>query len=139
MFESSQKQSFLKQADEAREKRQAEKKRLNAVLKLQTLFRGYLARKRTFIQLKSELEEWTSFNRDKKELNLTASEIYSLVGKFLFIYKLRCKYLNKKKRKKEYGCVIDIYTDLSAYLVFSIANGDMQVIYYLDCFLHLFV
>lgn len=45
------KDSFLKQANDAREKRQNEKKRLNSIVKIQANFRGYLQRKRFFLSL----------------------------------------------------------------------------------------
>ena len=45
------KESFLKQANDAREKRQLEKKRLNSIIKIQTLYRGYRERKKFFLSL----------------------------------------------------------------------------------------
>lgn len=45
------KDSFLKQTNDAREKRQLEKKRVNSIIKIQSHLRGYLQRKRFFIQL----------------------------------------------------------------------------------------
>lgn len=46
------KESFLKQANEAREKRNMEKKRLNSAIIIQSLYRGHRTRK----ALKNNLE-----------------------------------------------------------------------------------
>ena len=51
MFKSNEKEKFLKSADQAREKRLLEKKRLNAVLKIQAFFRGHLTRKHLYNNL----------------------------------------------------------------------------------------
>lgn len=45
------KESFLKQTNDAREKRQLEKKRLASAIKIQSLWRGYAQRKRFFQSL----------------------------------------------------------------------------------------
>lgn len=45
------KESFLKQTNDAREKRQLKKKRLASALKIQSLWRGYAQRKRFYLQL----------------------------------------------------------------------------------------
>lgn len=45
------KDNFLKQANDAREKRQLDKKRISAALKIQTLYRGYRERKTFFLHL----------------------------------------------------------------------------------------
>lgn len=42
---------FLKQANDAREKRMQEKKRISSALKIQSYFRGYLVRKKFYTNL----------------------------------------------------------------------------------------
>jgi hypothetical protein len=51
MFKKEDKESFLKQADQAREKRLLEKKKSNAILKIQSCLRGHISRKRLYVQL----------------------------------------------------------------------------------------
>lgn len=78
---SNEKSSFIKNVDEARQKRQLEKKKQQSALLIQSVYRGYITRKKESTLIDTELN--LSFQGANK--SLAASQTYILLKKY-FLY-----------------------------------------------------
>ncbi|CAF0883062.1 unnamed protein product [Brachionus calyciflorus] len=120
---SSNKDSFLKQANEAREKRTLEKKRLASAIKIQSFFRGYLARKKFSQGIESDLN--SAFDgvdiQDKETLmkrSHTSKQLLELIDKILFFKKI--------KARKAINLDEKLIGNFTSYMILNITNGDFK-------------
>lgn len=77
---SNDKSSFIKSAEEARQKRQLDKKKQQSAIVIQSFYRGYQTRKIQIDLISSELE--SSFIANKQ---LTSNQVYQLIKKYFLI------------------------------------------------------
>ena len=132
------KDNFLKQTEDARLKRNLEKKRTSSAIKIQSLFKGYLARKQfaikleynTFVQniIKKDIFTFV-FKNFRNSLNQalvetselkTAVQLYEITKKFIIF--IQTKYFKKKKNNDNQLLFQNMCTCLSN----SILKGDFK-------------
>jgi len=110
----SKRDAFLKQAEDARLKRQLEKRKLQSAIKIQCVYRGYVTRKRLNQSLVDELEK--EFGSNSICGRLSSLQLYELTQKFLF--------LNRKSSKR----IIDltVFENICESVNQSILTGDFK-------------
>ena len=135
MFESSKdfqkKDNFLKQTEDARQKRLLEKKKLQSAVKIQSFYRGYIVRKKLLDSIEDELKNKLLSNHtldlDRLAPNYAynsnpSSQLLALVKKYLFVY-------NKRYKNKKDKLDISMLKNLLDHLVCSITQGEFKYSY----------
>ncbi|RNA43855.1 ubiquitin- ligase E3B isoform X2 [Brachionus plicatilis] len=120
---SSDKESFIRQANEARERRTLEKKKLSSAIRIQALYRGYRARKTIINHIESELNNaFCGIDvKDVDSLNsksYLSKQLFNLINRFLFLNNL--KHSNRNSMGKT------LVLNLSSYLILNITNSDFK-------------
>jgi ubiquitin-protein ligase E3 B len=112
----SKRDAFLKQAEDARLKRQLEKRKLQSAIKIQCVFRSYVARKRVKQSIEHELQK--EFGTGSATLRLTSLQLFDLTQKFLF--------LNKKLDSNKQIIETKILQNICENITQSILTGDFK-------------
>ena len=112
--------SFLRQAEDARQKRNLDKKKAQSVLKIQSFYRGYMSRKQLYQSISKQLIN-TFITPDNSSIKLTAVHLYDLIRNFFFIDKLKIK--TKPDTLNQIFCAI------CKYLTVNIQKSDLKTSY----------
>jgi hypothetical protein len=125
------KSTFLKQTEDARQKRLLEKKKQQSALKIQSYFRGYSSRTKLAKSIHEELNS-KFMNSSSPEVNsngkpyasFTSSQLLDSVKKYLFIYKMKYG-----RGSSESSVDLTITKNILEHLTCSIVNGDFKYSY----------